>query len=98
MRIRRNDSIARLVKTTYEAANPRVFYEHHIRIDNRQLQKPDLIIVNEYTAFILDVSVVIEKMRNQGNNVDFTKTGFTNQKSMIPWKRHKRVRPKPNVT
>ena len=45
MRIRRNDSIARLVKTTYEAANPRVFYEHHIRIDNRQLQKPDLLLI-----------------------------------------------------
>lgn len=70
MRIRRHDSIVQLVKTACEAANLRVLCEHHIRIENRQLQKPDLIIINESTAFVVDVSIVTERIRIQGNNVD----------------------------
>ena len=70
MRIRRHDSIVQLTKTACEAASLRVLVEHHIRIENRQLQKPDLIIINESTAFVVNVSIVTERMRIQGNNVD----------------------------
>ena len=70
LRIRRHDSIAKLLQTACEAANLRIIYEHHIRINNQQLHKPDLIVVSPTFATIIDVSIVTGRMRIHGNTIN----------------------------